>query len=143
MPDIHHRFSTSVSTGVLFRGVSTSKGLDAWWTLASRGEAALGTDWDLDFGPEHHWKARVTACEPPHLFELQLVQAQEDWQGTRVRFELEATGARTLLRFAHIGWPEANEHYLASNTCWALYLRLLIKHLEGAPVVPYPDRLDA
>ncbi len=85
----------------------------------------------------------LTSCEPSRTFELQLVTAMPDWEGTRIRFELEATGpALTQLRFAHSGWPSATAHYRVSSYCWAMYLRLLRRHVETGEIVPYAQRLD-
>ena len=48
----------------------------------------------------------------------------------------------TQLRFAHLGWPQVNEHYRVSSFCWAMYLRLLRRHLEAGELVPYERRLE-
>ena len=48
----------------------------------------------------------------------------------------------TKVRFYHRGWPEANSHYRISCHCWALYLRILRRHIEHGESVPYEKRLD-
>jgi hypothetical protein len=68
--------------------------------------------------------------------------AQEDWLETRVGFLLDEKDGVTHLRFRHLGWPEANEHYHVSCYCWAMYLRLLRRFIEHGEVAPYEDRLD-
>ncbi len=40
------------------------------------------------------------------------------------------------LRFAHRGWPEANDHYRTSSFFWAMYLRFMKRHLETGEQVP-------
>jgi uncharacterized protein YndB with AHSA1/START domain len=144
MPDILHDFPVFAPAAQVFAAVSTSGGLDRWWTLHAAGLPAEGATYALDFGPGYEWSARVTCCEPVHCFELTLTEAMPDWLGTRVRFELEEveTG-RTSVRFAHTGWPEASEHYRISSYCWAMYLRLLRRCVEHGEVVPYAARLDA
>ena len=142
MADIEQLFPIAADPESVFAGIATPAGLDAWWTLTSSGNAAVGAKWTLGFGPEHSWKARVTRCEPPRAFELELTAAQEDWLGTRVAFVLEPTEGRTLVRFAHRGWPDRNDHYLTSCHCWALYLRILRRHVEHGETVAYPDRLQ-
>ncbi len=57
--------------------------------------------------------------------------------------EPEGGGARTRVQFRHNGWPHVNEHFRVSSYCWALYLRLLRRHVELGETVPYEDRLDA
>jgi hypothetical protein len=76
-------------------------------------------------------------------FELELVEADDDWTGTRLGFTLEESGGVTQVRFHHMGWPESNEHYRVSCYCWAMYLRLLRRYVEQGEVVEYEVRLDA
>lgn len=65
-----------------------------------------------------------------------------DWNGSHVIFELAPHEIGTWVRFQHLGWPDANEHYRVSNFCWAMYLRLLRRYLEHDDVVPYDQRLE-
>ena len=88
-------------------------------------------------------KLRVARSVPGALFELEIVRADDDWQGTRVRFHLEPREDATWVQFAHTGWPSANEHYRTSAHCWALYIRILRRRLELGEAVPYEARLGA
>lgn len=141
MPDIVHQLSIHAPPARVFPAVSTPAGLDAWWTKRSAGEAREGAEFTLWFGPEYDWRARVTACRAPAAFELELVQAHQDWLGTRVGFELAEQAGGTEVTFHHAGWPRANEHWRVSCYCWAMYLRILRRHLEHGKVVPYERRL--
>lgn len=143
MPDILHDFPVRAPALRTWAMFSTPVGLDAWWTLRSEGEAALGATYRLYFGPDYDWRARVTACEPGRLFELEFTEAMPDWRGTRVRAELSEQDGVTTVRFAHLGWPERSEHFRVSSFCWAMYLRLLRRHVEVGEVVPYDLRLEA
>ena len=142
MPDILHDFPVSAPASRVFEAVSTPAGLDRWWTITSSGEPQLGTEYALDFGPEYQWRARVSACEPDRLFELELTDAMDDWMGTRVRFELTESNGTTQVKFAHRLWPGATEHYRVSTFCWAMYLRLMKRNVEHGEFVPYERRLD-
>ncbi len=102
-----------------------------------------GAEYGLWFGPEHDWRAVVSRCVPDSEFELEMTRAQEDWLGTHVGLSLTEKGGVTEVRFHHTGWPESNEHYRGSCYCWAMYLRLLKRHVEQGEFVPYEDRLDA
>jgi len=142
MADIFHDLPIRASANDVFDMASKPPRLDEWWTLTSRGTPELGATYRLFFGEEYDWRARVTACEPGKRFELELTDAMPDWIGTRVSFELEPNGDTTMLRFAHTGWPSATPHYRTSNCCWAMYLRILRRHLEHGERVPYDRRLD-
>lgn len=143
MPDILQDFPIKADADRVFDAIATPEGLDRWWTVHSAGEPVDGAEYVLWFGPEYDWRARVTSVVRPSRFELQLIDADEDWNGTRVGFTLEPNGESTRVRFHHIGWPQANAHYRTSCHCWAMYLRILRRYLEYGEVVPYEDRLDA
>jgi len=143
MADIFHCFPIEAAPEQVFRALSTPAGLDSWWTLRSSGRAQLGVDYELEFGPDYDWRAKVSRSVPGREFELELTSASEDWRGTRVGFLLEPHDGGTRVSFHHLGWPENNEHYRVSCFCWAMYLRLLKRYVESGEVVPYEERLDA
>jgi uncharacterized protein YndB with AHSA1/START domain len=142
MPDIYHDFPIAVDASRVFDAISSPAGLDEWWTKRSKGRAEVGTEYELWFGPQYDWRARVSRCVPNKEFALELTSSDADWKGTRVGFELESTPTGTQLRFKHTGWPTTNEHYRISCYCWAMYLRVLRRYLEHGERVPYEKRLD-
>ena len=142
MPDILHDFWIAAPPERVFAGVSTPAGLDAWWTEQSAGTPAEGEQYELKFGPDFDWRATVSRCTPDKVFELELTHADADWTGTRVGMELSPAGNGTQVRFYHTGWPTLNEHCRISSFCWAMYLRILKRHLEFGENVPYAQRLD-
>src|SRR5689334_10889156 len=120
MPDIFHDFPIAVAPARVFAAVSTPAGLDQWWTLASKGVARAGAEYQFDFGPPYQWRATVSRCVPDTSFEYTMGESDGDWRGTRVRFELAPNEAGTQVRFSHTGWPETNDHYRTSCYCWAM-----------------------
>ena len=143
MADILQDFPIKASPARVFEMFTTPHGLDAWWTERSSGQPTEGAEYELWFGPEYDWRARVTRCVPDVEFELQMTRADADWTGTRVGVRLESRGDTTRVQFRHVGWPDANAHYRTSCHCWALYLRLLRRYVERAEIVDYENRLDA
>jgi uncharacterized protein YndB with AHSA1/START domain len=143
MVDILHDLPISAPIERVFAAVSEPRGLDAWWTLQSKGRPRQGEEYVLGFGPEYDWRARVTRCTPSEEFELEVTRADADWTGTRVGFQLEPRDRGTWIRFSHVGWKSPNEHDRVSCNCWALYLRHLRRHLEAGETVPYHERLGA
>jgi len=142
MPDILQDFLIRVPPARVYEAVSSVEGLNEWWTRAASGTATVHESYDLDFGPGCVWRAVVTRAEPPRAFELRFVEADADWADTIVGFELAPTDEGTKVRFHHRGWREANEHHRVSCHCWALYLRVLRRHLEHGETVPYERRLE-
>ena len=140
---IEQEFPIAAPPAQVFEAIATPRGLDAWWTLTCTGTPALGATYALGFGPEHQWTARVSVCEAGRVFEFTMERSDDDWRGSRVRFELAGTEAGTTVRFTHEGWPERNAHFRLSAHCWALYLRLLRRYVEFGEMVAYADRLSA
>ncbi|MFQ5690729.1 MAG: SRPBCC domain-containing protein [Gemmatimonadota bacterium] len=143
MVDILHDFPIKAPLDRVFQTVSTPRGLDRWWTERSEGTPVEGAEYELWFGPQYDWSAKVTRCVSDSEFELKLLRAHQDWIGTRVGFRLETRGDATWVQFHHTGWPSADEHYRISCNCWAMYLRILRRYLEHGESVPYARRLDA
>jgi uncharacterized protein YndB with AHSA1/START domain len=142
VPDILHRFPIAAPTDRVFEAITTPAGLDQWWTARSTGVPRMGAVYQLWFGPEYDWRAMVTECLIDRTFELELTAASADWVGTRVRFELESMREGTSVGFSHSGWGSTSEHFRTSSFCWAMYLRILKRHLEIGERVSYNDRLS-
>ena len=142
MADIFQHFPIKAPVRRVFEAVSTPAGLDSWWTLNSSKGSDEGAEYNLGFGPGYDWLAKVTRQVPDSEFEIEFTQADSDWQGTRLGFQLEERDGATEVRFHHTGWPEQNEHYRISCYCWAMYLRILKRYLENGETVPYERRLD-
>jgi uncharacterized protein YndB with AHSA1/START domain len=141
--DILQEFTVKASPERVFEMFASPSGLDRWWTKSSDGTAKEGAEYKLFFGPHYDWRAKVTRYIRGEEFELEITQAHEDWNGTRVGCQLAADGqAATRVRFYHTGWPSDNEHWRVSCYCWAMYLRLLRRYLEHGEFVPYEQRLD-
>jgi uncharacterized protein YndB with AHSA1/START domain len=143
MPDILQDLPIAVSPSRVFEGVSQPALLDQWWTLRSTGASTVGSTYELDFGPNYVWHAVVTRSHPGKAFELCMATTDPDWNATVVGFEFFPSKTGTQVRFYHRGWPEANERYRLSAHCWALYLRVLRRHLELGETVAYNKRLSA
>lgn len=139
--NITHYLQINGSASGVFDIITTPRGLDSWWTKHSQGRAEPGTLYDLDFGNHLVWQAQVTEMVPLKEFELTMTKCPPDWMGTSVRFELSPLQEKVQLRFFHKGWALSNDHYFISNYCWAMYLRILKRHVEFGELVAYEDRL--
>ena len=123
--------------------VSTPQGLDRWWTKRSGGIPAIGQEYVLWFGPDYDWRARVAQADPGTSFELEITQADDDWVGTKVRFDLQGKEGGTVVQFSHSGWADPSERFRISSYCWAMYLRLMKRSLERGEFVEYGQRDSA
>ena len=100
MVSILHDFTVKAPASRVFDSMSTPGGLDQWWTHYSSGEPTPGAEYALGFGPEYDWEARVTRCVKNKEFELEMVEAMDEWMGTRVGFRLVSIGEQPTRRRA-------------------------------------------
>jgi uncharacterized protein YndB with AHSA1/START domain len=143
MPDILHDFPIQARCERVFDFLVSPAGLAAWWTKRGEGRPGAGERYRLWFGPDHDWAGVIRVYRPPTEVEWEITEADADWRGTRVGFRLEADGDGTRAQFHHAGWAEPNAHFRTSSFCWAMYLRILRRHLELGEVAAYEDRLSA
>lgn len=142
MPDILHDFPITAPPARVFATLCAPEGLAAWWTLRSEGTPGLGQRYRFYFGERYDWAGVIRRFEPDRAVEWEMTEADDDWRGTRVGFQLSPEGDGTRIEFTHLGWPAANAHYRTSCFCWAMYLRLLKRHIEEGEFVEYERRLD-
>ena len=142
MPDIFHNFLIKAFPDKVFDAITTSRGLNNWWTKSSDVRPEPGGTYTLNFGPGYEWKAVVSKYEPDKSFELEMTETGVDWPGTKVGFLISFKTGATEVAFYHTGWPENNEHYKISSYCWAMYLRILKRYVEIGEKVPYENRLN-
>ena len=140
MPHVLHDLIIRSSPEAVFRAISTPEAIDNWWTLQCSGHAAMGGEYRLYFGESWDWRARVSRYEQGRAFEWAMIEAMDDWVGTRVGFELEPVEGGTKTRFHHSGWGAESEHFRISSYCWAMLLRLLKVYVETGAVTPHVDR---
>ena len=140
MADILHDLTILAAPGAVCDAVTSPMGLASWWTRRSAGEPKLGASYQFYFSPEHDWRGVVKRFEQDRLIEWEITNADADWSGTRVGFELTGEGAATRVSFRHTGWREANAHFRDTSFGWATYLRLLKRYIEHGEMVAYEER---
>lgn len=143
MADVFLSFPVKGPIDQVYSAITTPEGLDQWWTLRSKGEPVVGSEYQLYFAQDYDWRATVIKSDPPFSFELEVTSATPDWQGTNVVLTIAEIDGLTKVNFEHRGWPENNDHFRSSSFCWAMYLRLMKRYVEFGETVAYGDRLNA
>jgi uncharacterized protein YndB with AHSA1/START domain len=81
---------------------------------------------------------RILKWEPPRVLEHEWLQPGLDT--SVVRYELEAAGAETILKFTHR--RSVAPGATGGRAGWHAYLDRLAAHLDGLPVPAWPERRE-
>ena len=115
-----------------------------WWSEAIEGRTdQLGAEFSFRFEDLHRSTHLITERVPGRRVAWETVDAQinfvadkQEWNGTRVVFEIEPRGDQTELRFTHVGLVPAIECYGKCSRAWTFHvgsLRALITTGRGQP----------
>ena len=129
MPDIIHRIEVAAAPDAVYRLVSGGPGFQAWWAedvvAKPDGTVELGF-----FDRSTVYRLRPIGAEPGRKAAWKVETGQE-WNGTRIVFDLAQQGATTLLRFTHGDWQRASDFFLSCNTTWGELMYRLKAAAEG------------
>ena len=137
MSDILQNIHVNGSNAEVMTALTTIDGLSKWWTSTTEGSSAPGEVIGFRFG-EHVSHARVDEVGDSRMawtFE----GSNPDWEGTRVTFDLEQVDGKTLVRFGHLGWREANTFFGHCSMKWATFLLSLKALVEDGQGRPFPN----
>src|SRR5690349_19595371 len=128
MADIRHAIQIAATPEQVYPLVATAGGLRQWWAedvTESDGAASLGF-----FNRTTVYRLRMHAQQPPAAAEW-LCESGDQWNGTRLIFELESRGDGTFLRFTHGNWSEDTEYFYCCTTTWGALMFRLKAAAEG------------
>ncbi len=129
MPSIVHSITAAAPPGTVFPLVSTGRGFTAWWAEdvveTPDGAAELGF-----FDRSTLYRLRLLGREAGRRAEWRC-ESGEEWNGTRLLFELELRENATLIRFTHADWARATEYFVSCNTTWGELMFRLKAAAEG------------
>jgi uncharacterized protein YndB with AHSA1/START domain len=117
----------------------------AWWSGEIEGRTDhLGAQFTYKYKEVHRSTQKITEFVPGkrvvwHVSEasLEFVKDKGEWNGTEIVFEIDTKGAKTELRFTHVGLVPTFECYGGCSGAWGFYindsLRSLIATGRGQP----------
>ena len=135
-------FLVDQSPQQVFAAINDVRG---WWSGELDGRTdQLGAEFTYRYKGLHRSTQKITELVPGkrvtwHVLEARLnfVEDKTEWNGTDIVFEIAKKGARTELRFTHVGLVPQFECYGGCSGAWGFYvnesLRALITAGKGAP----------
>ena len=112
----------------------------AWWSGDIDGSTdRLGAEFRYRYQDVHDTTQRITEWVPGkkvvwHIVDshIDFVQDKAEWNGTDVVFEIAKKGAKTELRFTHVGLVPAIECYGKCAGAWGFYINESLRNLITA-----------
>ncbi len=109
--------------------------VQAWWTKdLVGGTNKFGDEFQVRFGDVHYSKQRLVEIVRPTRVtwlvvesKLSFISDQQEWNNTRIRFELTPNGDQTQLQFTHEGLKSDVECFSACSDAWTGYIRGALK----------------
>jgi uncharacterized protein YndB with AHSA1/START domain len=141
--DYQSRVTLTASPDVVFEALTTTEGLAGWWTPVT-GDGLTGGELTFSFGPAAQAVMRVDAAERgAGVRWTNLACIVEDWVGTTVHFDIEATPAGgTELRFRHAGLTPRLECYSDCQRGWGHFIPSLRAYVETGTGNPNGSAAD-
>jgi uncharacterized protein YndB with AHSA1/START domain len=141
--DYQSQLTLAASADAVFDALTTIRGLSAWWTSVT-GDGLTGGELTFSFGPAAQAVIRVDAAERGvRVRWTNLACHVEDWVGTTVQFDIEATPAGgTELRFRHAGLTPRLECYSDCKSGWDHFIPSLRAYVETGTGNPNRSAAD-
>ncbi|HTT97208.1 MAG TPA: SRPBCC domain-containing protein [Rhizomicrobium sp.] len=141
MTDILHKLRIDAPPERVFEAISTAEGIRQWWTRDAQMDTRVGGEGAFCFYNRRFRPAvTITALTPPAHMAWHV--AEGAWPGRSIAFDLTPDRGGTILKFAHRGYPEANDLLASANTRWGFYLVSLKCYMERGTGSPNPDDMN-
>lgn len=134
MAEIRHAISIAATPQKVYRLVAAGRGFARWWAA------------DVTELPDEKVELRffkrttIYRLSPirmvPPSEALWVCDTGKEWEGTRLRFQLEPVGSNTQVRFTHAGWAAESDYFFSCNTTWGALMFRLKAAGEGKAVAP-------
>ena len=130
-------FTVEQSPEDVFNAINNVRG---WWSGDIDGSTdKLGAEFKYRYQDVHDTTQRITEWVPGkkvvwHIVDshIDFVQDKAEWNGTDVVFEIAKKGAKTELRFTHVGLVPAIECYGKCAGAWGFYINESLRNLITA-----------
>jgi len=138
MVDILHKIEAKAPLADAWKALSTTKGLAGWWTSDTRGNPAEGGILEFYFN-QHHIDMKVVESDDKGHVVWQVIGGSDEWQDTKISFDLSRSGDLTKVIFKHQGWREPTEFMHQCSTKWAVFMLSLKSLLETGQGQAFPN----
>jgi hypothetical protein len=141
MASILLRVPIGADAGSIYKALSTSEGVNGWWSNHTEGPQGAGSTMKVAF-PDAPitFDFEVTEESPIERVVWHCLSGPPEWIETDVSFDIQTDddGNRSAL-FAHAGWKTTEESFPFIAYSWAQILPRLKKLAEEGKAEPFFD----
>jgi uncharacterized protein YndB with AHSA1/START domain len=128
MAQIKHAITIEASPEKVYPLIATARGFSQWWAADIKENSGMV---DLSFfGGATVYRLQLARSTRPRDAEWRCISGQE-WNGTRLLFEMTPNSAKTLLRFTHADWNSETDYFVMCTTTWGELMFRLKATAEG------------
>lgn len=106
-----------------------------WWAGEIEGETAkVGAEFTYRYENFHTSKQRVIELMPARKIvwrvlesQLNFIEHKDEWNGTRIEFEISRIRDKTAIRFTHVGLVADQECYGACSNAWRFLIHTSLR----------------
>jgi uncharacterized protein YndB with AHSA1/START domain len=139
MATILLRVPVEAEPQVVYEALSTSDGVNGWWSNHTEGPDGEGSALKVAFPDSPMtFNFEVTEDLPGELVTWRCVAGPPEWIGTDIRFAIQSgADGNTSALFAHDGWTTTEESFPFIAYSWAQILPRLKKLAETGERDPF------
>ena len=144
--DYHREITVSNTPAAAYQALTT--GFDKWWTTRCNQIAVVGDKVTFRFGPTY-WTMRVNDLVPDQYIELECVEAhhvheglpssiQNEWQGTKLKWQIYQKEDKTRIMLVHEGLvPSLNCYEICEQGWDYFFMNSLKAYLDTGKGTPF------
>lgn len=134
MPDIRLSVQIDAAAARVYPLISSGSGFTKWWAedMTERSDGTV----DLGFFKRGMvYSVKLTKQNAPSQVDWACLNGNE-WEGTKLLFQLNESKGQTLLRFTHGGWDKETDYFVSCSTTWGALMFRIKAAAEGRPRGP-------
>jgi len=143
MAEIFHLFNIkSTDRAKIYSAITTQEGLASWWTVETKAIPEIGAVIEFRFTKDYKKGMKILNLEKNKIVEWECVDADAQWLGTKIKFEIIPKDNSTDIKFYHSNWKKVTDLYGICNYHWGLYMKSLKTFIEEGKGNPHNPNLN-
>lgn len=140
MATILLRVPVEADPKVTYDALSTSQGVNTWWSNHTEGPEGVGSTMKVAFpDAPMTFDFEVTEERAGERVAWKCLAGPPEWIGTDISFEIQSDEGNTSVLFSHDGWSTTEESFPFIAYSWAQILPRLKNLAETGAVDPFFD----